>query len=345
MEWQARIEALEAELVELRRLADSQARTTVAGEPEVTSRRRLLGRAGAVAIGAAAGALATTAPAAADDPNDLTLGATKVTSGQTGASSTASVDGVSFLFQCGTKYTPASSTYNAALAGWATDNSPLVGPVSGVYAYTEIDDSSGLVARNEGNGGAGVYAVHTGSGAGLWAQSSSGAALVLEAGGAPPAMPPASGTWMVGSLVRTTDGHLWYCTVGGTGAASTWVRLSGGGINLLATPQRALDTRPGMGPFEGDDTRTISLRTWGVPAGATGALLNLTVTDTSGYGYLQAYSAALAAPPATSNLNWYPGARIVANSATVAVNAAGEIKLTSQGGTAQVLVDVVGYID
>lgn len=346
MDLHARIDAMEAELVALRAQVGGGAAarpaaatpdeptTTTPGEPpERSTRRRLLGTAGAAAVGAAAGLVASASPAAANDPNDVTLGATKTTAARTQVNIIPPLQGVAVLFQAGTLYSGTDTAVDAALGGWVTPGYTFARRY-GVYGYAEH-------AAN----GAGVYAHALGlSVAGLEANSFNGPTMRLVAGlDAPTAVPPPVGDWAQGDVLRTADAELWYCRVGGYGAASVWTRLSGGGLNLLPTPQRAFDTRPGAGPFEGNDTRTISLAEWGVPAGARGALLNVTATDTTGAGYVQVYSAALSSPPATSNLNWYESGQIVANNATTAVDASARIKITTQGGIAAIIVDVFGF--
>jgi len=339
------VEALRAELVALRvelsgvpHVAAPPADQALAavpadpGDPARSTRRSLLGRAGAVAAGSAAAVVAsgiTATPAAANDPNDLTLGAVKTTPGITAARYTGTATGPAFRFQAGPYVASAAAAgQGAALAGWVTDGLG-VPYTTGVAGYS-------MVA-----GGVGVAAVADSSGAALLAQSLGGPTLRLRAGAAAPTVPPPDGSWEAGDVLRTADGHLWYCVAAGSGPASRWSRLSGGGLTLLPTPVRAYDTRDGAGPFQGDDTRTLSLSS-ALPIGAAGALLNVTIADTVGSGHVQVYSAAEGSPPATSNLNWFAGGQVVANSVTTAVDASRQIKITLHGGTASVIVDVFG---
>lgn len=352
---EARITALEAELSALRAelarpvthvrsdaaapaasegpaAGDGVAESPAGPRSSRSSRRTLLGAAGAAALGAAAGMTATSAPAGANDPNDLTFGVRKTSGGQTQADYTGAATGAAFLFQGGNRYSADQSSVGVALAGWATSGSAF-NPRYGVYGYSETTSGAGVLAGAVGPDVAALDAV-----------SLHGATMRLTAGlAAPSSVPPPTGTWFVGDVLRTSDAELWYCRQGGTGPASVWSRLSGGGLNLLPTPQRAFDSRPGAGPFEGDETRTIGLVGAGVPTGASGALLNVTATDTTGAGYVQVYSAALTSPPATSNLNWYASGQIVANNATSAVDATGQVKVTTQGGIAAIIIDVFGW--
>lgn len=331
---EAELQTMRAELAALK--GDAARRGPTVFEEEPTTRRALLGRVGVLAAGTAAGLVATgaaAAPAGAANNDPLLVGNTgNAATALSGASYTGSGGGAAFVFQASNPangFAPASSAENAALAGWASGGTPQT---TGVYAFSATAGGKALVAS-----------ASSGDGIGIEARSLAGPTLRLLAGAsAPTSIPPATGTWVAGDVLRTGDGHLWYCRVGGAATASRWTRLSGGGLNLLATPVRAYDTRPGAGPFEGDDTRVVSLAA-AIPAGSSGALLNITATDTRGAGYVQVYSAALASPPTTSNLNWYGNGQIIANNATTAVDASLQIKITTQGGIAAIVVDVFGY--
>jgi hypothetical protein len=108
---------------------------------------------------------------------------------------------------------------------------------------------------------------------------------------------------------------------------------------------RKLDTRvtgPSSGKLAGGGSRTVAL-TPQLPAGAKAALINLTVTDTVGAGFLTARAAGSPAT-ATSNINWFGAGQTLANNATVAVSAAGAITVTAGGfGATHVIVDLLGY--
>lgn len=78
-----------------------------------------------------------------------------------------------------------------------------------------------------------------------------------------------------------------------------------------------------------------------VPADAVAVALNVTVTGSSGGGYLTVYPEGVAAPLA-SNLNFGPG-QVVANMVVTKVGTDGKIDLRAIGGNTPVIVDVVGY--
>jgi hypothetical protein len=69
-------------------------------------------------------------------------------------------------------------------------------------------------------------------------------------------------------------------------------------------------------------------------------VLNVTVTDTTGFGYLTVWPAGQAQPLASS-LNWVPG-RTIPNAVTVKVGAAGKISVLNSAGSTNVIIDVVG---
>lgn len=133
--------------------------------------------------------------------------------------------------------------------------------------------------------------------------------------------------------------------------------VNASGLFTSITPARYLDTRqcgpcgapigPYSTPFGNGQVRNVLIAgaTLGggmpVPAGASGVILNITVTDTSAAGFLTVY-AADAARPNASNLNFTSG-QTVANRVYVKLSSGGEIDIYNQGGWADVIVDVDGY--
>ena len=107
-------------------------------------------------------------------------------------------------------------------------------------------------------------------------------------------------------------------------------------------------------PSRSNTTRTISLASGkdstaaivvAVPPGATGAIVTLTVTDTVGNGgFLKLYSAALTAPPSASSINWFGAGQNLAVTTQVAVDAAGQVKVTDGANRTNFLIDVIGYL-
>lgn len=118
---------------------------------------------------------------------------------------------------------------------------------------------------------------------------------------------------------------------------------------LTVNPQeRKLDTRepgPLTGKILGGQTRTLSLKPE-LPAGAVAAVLNVTVTETVGGGFLVLYPANAAQPP-TASINWSEANQTIGNSSTVVVSPARAVKITcgaTPGGRTHVVVDLIGYL-
>ena len=113
------------------------------------------------------------------------------------------------------------------------------------------------------------------------------------------------------------------------------------------TPTRLLDTRSAVGigtrtPIPAGHTVVLQVTgKAGIPAGVKAVVLNVTVTDTVGNGYLTAWADG-AAMPTTSNLDWLGAKATVPNQVIVPVSASGAVDLYV-GGTSQVIADVFGY--
>jgi hypothetical protein len=78
-----------------------------------------------------------------------------------------------------------------------------------------------------------------------------------------------------------------------------------------------------------------------VPVGATAISFNLTVVGTTGAGYLSVNPGGTPAVTASS-INW-SGGMTLANGLTVALDASRQIKVFCVGGTANLIIDVLGY--
>ncbi len=113
-------------------------------------------------------------------------------------------------------------------------------------------------------------------------------------------------------------------------------------------PARILDTRTSVGghaaPLGGGQTINVQVAgQGGIPAaGATAAVLNVTVTNTTARSYLTVYPAGVPQPLA-SNLNWVPG-QTVPNLVKVPVGAAGQVSVYNSAGSVDVVFDVAGYV-
>ena len=123
---------------------------------------------------------------------------------------------------------------------------------------------------------------------------------------------------------------------------------AGGGRYVALTPARVLDTRTGIGAPTGQlqAGHTLNLTvagSGGVPSsGATSVVLNVTVTEGAGPGFLTVWPAGQALPMA-SNLNFSAG-QTVANLVEVGVGSAGQVSLYA-AATVSVIADVAGWVN
>jgi hypothetical protein len=114
------------------------------------------------------------------------------------------------------------------------------------------------------------------------------------------------------------------------------------GYNALAG-SRLYDSRS-FTAFNSGETRTLTVAgSGGVPAGATGVVLNVTAVSPSVGGYFTVWPTGQS-QPGTSNVNFRAG-DTVPNAVVVQLGAGGAINLFNFGGTAHMLVDVAGYFE
>jgi hypothetical protein len=78
-----------------------------------------------------------------------------------------------------------------------------------------------------------------------------------------------------------------------------------------------------------------------IPASATAALLNTTVTGTTATSYLTIYPSG-ATKPNASSLNWAAG-QTLANAVTTRLGTDGKIRVDNQAGSTHVIMDIYGY--
>jgi peptidoglycan hydrolase-like protein with peptidoglycan-binding domain len=110
------------------------------------------------------------------------------------------------------------------------------------------------------------------------------------------------------------------------------------------TPTRVLDTRSTGTPLrDGEDRQLILAGTAGIPATATGVVLNVTSIAPGSSGFMTVYPATTARPTA-SNLNYIPGL-VVPNMVVVGLGSNGSVRLYGSGSDSDVIVDVSGWFD
>lgn len=125
-----------------------------------------------------------------------------------------------------------------------------------------------------------------------------------------------------------------------------WFGPGGDALHFNALlPTRILDTRNGtggLGALTGGTQSTLQVAGHGgVPADARSVVATLTVTQPSSSSYAATW-AADARPPGTSDLNLAAGSTR-ANLVAPSLSAQGAAALTINSGTAQAVVDVLGY--
>jgi len=134
---------------------------------------------------------------------------------------------------------------------------------------------------------------------------------------------------------------------------------SSGEAHLLREPLRAYDSRAAGagGPLAINVARSVSLASGldaadkpqlAVPAGATSAIVTLTVTNTgSGVGgaggFVKLYSGAITVAPKISTINWFGPGQNLATTTQVAVDATGHVNVLAGANTTDVVIDVIGY--
>lgn len=110
----------------------------------------------------------------------------------------------------------------------------------------------------------------------------------------------------------------------------------------VVSPQRVLDTRDGAGSrIDAGGVVRLDAEALGVTEATTGVMLNLTVTDALGAGFLTAYPCAAGRPP-TSNVNFSAG-DVVANFVVVQPDTDGDVCVYAHAAT-HVVVDLMGTV-
>lgn len=162
------------------------------------------------------------------------------------------------------------------------------------------------------------------------------------------------GTYPEGTLAYNASSGLEIWQVTATTPRPTLLARPGtaGAFSFLAPPERVFDSRPSSPPdlpadgvISTGQTRIVDLLASGseqIPENIDGVMINLTVTQTTGNGFLSVYSAALATPPPISSVNWTGSGQTVAN-LTVSATQFAQLKVTCGGnGAAHFIIDVLG---
>ena len=135
-------------------------------------------------------------------------------------------------------------------------------------------------------------------------------------------------------------------TVASISSTQAAVPVAAAGSFVSVNPTRLLDTRSGVGSGKVAAHGTVKLAVVGgsspVPAGATGVVLNVTVTQPATSGYVTIWADGTPMPK-VSSLNFVAG-QTVPNLVFAPLSAAGKVDLNSySAGTIQLIADVFGY--
>ena len=331
-EAEQRLVALEADRAATPRTAASENHG-----PSVAGRRRLLRLTGAAVVGGVA-ALATASGRAAAGTGPMTYGDTN----NSGADETQ----LSSSSQLFTLRVNNSSQFATTLEAVNTS--------SGTAFSARTEPDTGARAVDASVNGSNGYAV-----AAVGGRSQ----LYLSQGFS--AGPEVAGSHSEGELAAAGNG-LWYCAA--TGSPGTWRKLASattaGAFHPIATA-RVYDSRwtgilPNVikGPMVVggasrlvycDDKRALAtglVETADiVPTGATAIAYNLTVTTTTGQGYL-AVEPGGAASFGGSAINWSPGPVSLANASVAKLDTQRRVSVFVGGQPASsthFIIDVVGY--
>lgn len=127
-----------------------------------------------------------------------------------------------------------------------------------------------------------------------------------------------------------------------------------GELSAFLPPTRVFDSRQNVAPLNGQKLHTGDSVAVTVPADfgdgtiAVAMLVNVTVTQTEGTGYLVLRGSDLTGElplPGTSNINWYGPGQTVANLVFTDVGGENAIEVHAGGnGAAHVIVDVQGFV-
>jgi hypothetical protein len=197
-----------------------------------------------------------------------------------------------------------------------------------------------------GNGGISIVGESTAANAvGVEARSADGPQLRLPPNSVNPADALDGHTYDEGSLLAdSTNQLLWYTWEGGTGPSAGNFPLNGfGGFVPLDKPSRQYDSRAGQPQNPNvPPINNVKGALNGVPFGErtvwvantsavaiVAVLLNVTVVNTSGQGFLAVRAADVAwdnnAP--FSNMNWFQSGQITANAVVSALDPDGQVKV------------------
>ena len=128
-----------------------------------------------------------------------------------------------------------------------------------------------------------------------------------------------------------------------------WYDSASGNVFNPVTPSRVLDTRVGPPmppPGKVQNNAQMAVDVTGIgnvpPTGASGVIVNATVTDPTANSFLTVFPSDVGSPPTASNLNFSTG-QTVPNLVIVKIGIDGNVKVYNAVGQVHVLFDAVGF--
>jgi len=315
-----RVAAQEAELIELRQGAQVEAAQPA--EPAVIDtddegahlgRRNLL-RAAAIAAAGAAASVASARPSAAQNGDPVIAGGTTNATAPT-VLRAPHVPTETFVVTDDPNYLPQLP--------------PLDFPSTLLSAYATTDGRNGVSAIG------GTYGLIAGGGL---------ASLLLQQNDTDPFQ---DDRLHREGEVLFRDGVLYACVQ--SGVPGSWRRIASPfGMSHfvpLTTPQRLYDSRVAGGRINAGNTRHIDLPLFTDDA-PRATLINLTVTDTTGPGFLAAVPSDGPDVPTTSSINWFGPNQIIANTTVVRLGPDFDIKIYMGGsGSTHFVIDQIAWLE
>lgn len=317
---------------------------------EMASRRDLLKLVGAAATGAVASTLVLGGTALAGDQGGTQINGNALELGETNTATSE------------TSLTRTSTQASAGLK--VTYNTPDDVASDALRGETTWDDASKKAAGVAGSSvnGYGVFGDSV-RGYSLFA----GGVARMGMGEHLPSGPPtrSDANYGLGDLFRDSAGNMFVCVRAGSGVTGSFRKIAGptsaGQCHILTTPLRAYDSRPNSlaqsatgadGLLTNGTDRAVSLELGrpgtaavqtAVPRGSSGALVSITLAQTTGLGFVTIYSNDVPTWPGTSNINWFGDNQILACTTISAVDGSSRIKLRGGGPSTHVILDVLGY--
>ncbi len=320
-------------------------------------------------------------PAAANDPNDLTLGSSKTTGGYTIAGlalaqPTQPADHAFQLYFGGLNSGTDTRVQGRSVLSLSTSDQRMPNALRAVTSANGAAISAsgvqyGIVASGTGGGAqTGVGARFVGANYGVQAQGGDVGASITGGNYGTLVLSGKVGRVLTedeavigGTLDDTYDGDsfsgqhtLWYAPQRG----QKWVKIAGpgtAGALHAVSPFRVYDSRaaqPSPGKIGDATSRLVDVSTArnidtgapttlnAVPVGATAIAYNVTVVNTEQPGFLFVADGDATAV-AASTINWTQPGTTLANASTVKLDASRQIRVFCKGGPTDFVIDVTGY--